>query len=267
MKLFISADLEGVCDGTSWDETNDIHMHMRYQKLAEEMSKEVRAACDGARDAGVDEITVRDAHGSAMNIDPITLDEGTLLIRGWGNSPLSMMYDVDKKCDAAAYIGYHSPASQQGNPMAHTINGGKIYQMFLNGALASEMILNVFTAAYYNVPSIFLSGDAWICKEAERYFPAISTVVVKDGEGGLTTNISPIKAQKLIRKKMQESIKNKDRCYISLPKTFLMEILFKKPQDATKASFYPGATIDNYKVTYKNDDFYEILRFLMFSLT
>jgi len=60
MKVFISADIEGVTGATSWNETDKAHAE--YQELREQMTAEVVAACEGALSAGVNEIVVKDAH-------------------------------------------------------------------------------------------------------------------------------------------------------------------------------------------------------------
>ena len=66
MKVYISADIEGVAGVTNWDETE--LYHRAHSAAAEQMTKEVLAACRGAIAAGADEIVVKDAHDSARNI-------------------------------------------------------------------------------------------------------------------------------------------------------------------------------------------------------
>ena len=50
MKIFISADIEGVNHITSWDETN--YGNSRYEEFRRQMTSEVKAACLGAYEAG-----------------------------------------------------------------------------------------------------------------------------------------------------------------------------------------------------------------------
>ena len=59
MKIFISADIEGVCGCTVWDETEK--GKDGYEYFSKQMTLEVKAACDGANESGVNEILVNDA--------------------------------------------------------------------------------------------------------------------------------------------------------------------------------------------------------------
>jgi len=50
MKVYISADMEGITGVTTWDEVEK--NHQSYEKFALQMTKEVAAACNGALKAG-----------------------------------------------------------------------------------------------------------------------------------------------------------------------------------------------------------------------
>ena len=158
MKLFISSDIEGTCGINHWDETEI--GKPGYDRFAREMTREVRAACDGALSSGyfqnaeTDEIRIKDAHDSARNIIPEELPESEMirLIRGWVTIPGNMMAGV-KGCDAAAMTGYHSGAYSAGNNLSHTSNlHNQVIEV--NGRRTSEFDLNAMFAAYYGVPTI-----------------------------------------------------------------------------------------------------------------
>jgi len=80
MKIFISADIEGVAGVTLPAETNSDEKV--YQKFADQMTLEVLAAVEGAIKAGATEIVIKDGHGSATNIDVLKMPECVTLIRG-----------------------------------------------------------------------------------------------------------------------------------------------------------------------------------------
>ena len=68
MKLFISSDIEGTCGICDWDETRMQHPEF-YNSFADQMTREVAAACRAAEDSGiVDDIFIKDAHGSARTM-------------------------------------------------------------------------------------------------------------------------------------------------------------------------------------------------------
>ena len=52
-KLFISADIEGTAGIVNWNETERSVPH-DYDYFANQMTREVAAACEGAHDAGVE---------------------------------------------------------------------------------------------------------------------------------------------------------------------------------------------------------------------
>ena len=85
MKLYISADIEGVAGIAHWDEANK--SHAAYQEFREQMTLDVAAACRAALDSGIEELLVKDAHGSGRNIIASMLPEEARVIRGWSGHP------------------------------------------------------------------------------------------------------------------------------------------------------------------------------------
>ena len=85
MKVYISADIEGVAGITHWDET--AKSKSEYQEFREQMTQEVIAACQGAFHAGATEVLINDAHHTGRNILISQLPEKARLIRGWSFHP------------------------------------------------------------------------------------------------------------------------------------------------------------------------------------
>lgn len=83
------------------------------------MTKEVLAACRAAVQCGANEIVVKDAHDSARNMKAGMFPEEVTLIRGWTNTPESMMAGVDSTFDAAVFIGYTAERLQRQSPFPH----------------------------------------------------------------------------------------------------------------------------------------------------
>ncbi len=265
MKVFLSTDIEGVCGTTVVEEV--IPGQHLYESGSKQMTQEVNAACIGAKKAGATEIVVKDSHGPGTNIDPNGLIEEAVLIRGWSGTPEFMMYGLDDSFDAVVYIGYHSAAMVQGNPLAHTANGRKIVETRLNGEIFSEFTLGMYTAAYYGVPSIFISGDQVLCESAKSQLPGISTVAVKEGWGGATINMSPRKAVNLIQSEVEKALKSDYRSLIpNMPSEFQLDVTFKFAVDAVKMSHFPGAKLkSDFTVNFTTNDFYELMRFFLFA--
>src|SRR5262249_18021205 len=91
MKIYISADMEGVAGVVSADQL--IPTGFEYAKFREFMTDEVNAAIDAAFAAGATDITVSDSHGNAENILIEKLPKNVLLVRGFPR-PLEMMQGI-----------------------------------------------------------------------------------------------------------------------------------------------------------------------------
>ena len=131
MRVYISADIEGVTNVTDWTETERID-GKDYEWAREQMTREVSAACLGALEAGADEIVVKDSHDSALNLIPDKLPRGVKLIRGWAASTDSMMALVDRGFDLAFMVGYHSEGYSNKNPLAHTMTHARLMATKIN---------------------------------------------------------------------------------------------------------------------------------------
>lgn len=264
MKVFISADIEGVTGVTHWDET-DIEKAVS-SGACEQMTAEVVAACEGALETGASEILIKDAHGSGRNIIASKLPREARLIRDWAPHPFMMMQELDKTFQAAAMIGYHSRAGMNTSPLAHTMTGAFV-RVTVNGRDASEFLLNTYTASMLKVPVAFVSGDKGLCDEVTGLNSSIGTVAVKQGIGNSTVNIHPELAIAQIKAGMAKALKSDlSKCQVALPGHFSIDIQFKNHSKAYTYAFYPGAKLkDPLTVCYEHNDYYEILRFLFFA--
>ncbi len=265
MKIFISADIEGVTGVTHWDETEKTKSD--HREFAHQMTLEVKAACEGAIDAGVDEIWIKDAHDTARNIDHNLLPRNTKLIRGWSGHLYSMVQGLDETFDALIFIGYHSAGGTDSNPLAHTMNTG-IDSIKLNGEYISEFLLHSYIAGQLDVPVVFLSGDLGLCNEVKKVNNNITTVPVKEGIGNATINIHPQLALDLIRDGVKKSLKgNIDLCHIELPNEFELDIRYRDHTMALRRSAYPNTEqIAPKIVRFRTNNYMEVLRAIEFLL-
>ena len=265
MKLFISADLEGVAGIVNWSEADIESPFSKY--FTEQMTKEVNAACEAAIAAGAEDILIKDAHSTARNLDPSKLPEQVKILRGWTRDPYSMMAGLDDSFDGVFFIGYHSAAGANGNPLAHTMNMQNEY-VKINGEIASEMLINAYTAASMGVPVLLATGDKMICEDALKINPHIKTVPVSEGIGNASISIHPQVALKKIKEQVQAALSDDLGKYkIDLPESFHVEIAFREHYLARRGSFYPGAKQTGAKtVEYETNDYNEVLRFLFFVL-
>ncbi|MBN2256993.1 MAG: M55 family metallopeptidase [Anaerolineaceae bacterium] len=263
MKIYISADIEGVTDVTHWDETN---LDKPESKAAcEQMTAEVAAVCEGALKAGAKDILVKDAHWLARNIDHHKLPREARLIRGWTEHPLSMLQELDKSFDAVMEVGYHARGGSGGSPLEHSNDPGYVH-IRINDLYASEFLIFAYAAAWVGVPVPFVSGDQSLVDHVKSINPHITTVAVKQGIGEATLNLHPDVAIEHIRAEAEKSLQGDlKKCLVTLPEQFRVEIRFKNHTKAKHGGFYPGATqVDPFTVAYEAKDYFEVLRFFSF---
>jgi len=265
MKIYITADIEGVTGATIWEETDQKNAF--YGELREQMTAEVAAACEGALNAGASEIWVKDAHGWGRNILPPKLPHEVRLVRAWSGHPYGMMQELDETFHAALMIGYHSRAGSSGSPLAHTMTGN-ITHIKINDEYASEFMVSAYTAGLVGVPVAFLSGDAALCEAARELIPGLSTVEVMYGVAATTVSMHPEVAIERIRSGVEAALKaDLSRCRVAMPRHFSVELRYKNHADAYHASFYPGASsIGPHEVGFETDSYFEVLRFFQFCL-
>jgi len=263
MKIYISADIEGITGIAHWNETDKAKPD--YSDFQKQMTAEVAAACRGALKAGGKEIYVKDAHDTGRNINAAELPQEVKLVRAWSGHPFCMVQELDNTFDAAIMIGYHSRAGSNSNPLAHTLTGTLSF-INLNGDYLSEFHINALAAASVDVPIVFVSGDEGLAQDAKKLVPGITTVAVNKGVGASTISIHPRLAVKLIEDGVTEALsKDFSACRPTLADRFRLKIGFKEQKNAYKISFYPGAKLlEPHLIGYECNDYMDILRLFMF---
>lgn len=265
MKIFISADIEGITGIAHWDEAT--RWKPDYPPFNDELMNEVRAACEGANQAGAKEIWIKDGHGVGRNLNFSNLPINVKIIRSFNGHPYCMMQEIDNSFYAVLMIGYHSYASSDENPLSHTLDTD-ISFIKINGEYASEFLINAYTAALVDVPVVFVSGDMGLCEQVNKINPNIKTVGLNKGIGDSVIGIHPKLAFDRIKQNVESILKgNIDNCRVQLSKIFEVELSFNNHNKAYKASFYPGIKkVSSTNLMYETNDYFEVLRMFMFVL-
>jgi D-amino peptidase len=177
-KVFISVDMEGIWGVVAGPQTSSDSPE--YGPARKWMAEDVNAVIAGLIEAGAGEIVVNDSHGSMRNIIADQLDPRASLISG-SPKPLSMMQGIDGTFEACLFIGYHARAGTAAATLDHTISGGTIRSIRINGQELPELGINGAIAGYFKVPVIMLSGDTAACEQARMILGQdVVTVPVKD---------------------------------------------------------------------------------------
>lgn len=206
MKLYISADMEGTAGVCSWNQCDPENRH-EYPVYRRYMTREVRAAIDGARDAGVAEVLVNDSHWSMTNLlwDELPHDDALRVISGFPK-PLSMAQGLDGSFGGMFLTGYHAKAGDAAT-LSHTSSPETIYDVSINGTPCSEALLYGALAGSYDVPVLMVTGDATIVAEVTRALPWAVGVPVKAAIGhSAVETLTPAAAQQAIREAARAAI-------------------------------------------------------------
>jgi D-amino peptidase len=238
LKVYISADMEGVGGVSTWEVQAEAKGR-EYEQFRRLMTKEVNAAIAGAFDAGATQVLVSDSHGDAQNIDVELLDSRAQLIRAWPR-PLGMMQGVDSTFGAVVFVGYHAREGRGNAVLAHTFTGDEIVR--LNGEEVPEAGFNAAIAGDFGVPVVFLSGDQTICEDAKQLLGPIETAAVKQATGfHSATMMAPEKAQSLIHDGVKRGVERRAELKpYRVAHPVKLEIRFNDVIKAELASYLPG---------------------------
>ena len=86
LKVYISADMEGVDGVVTWD-VQGMPKGREYEEFRRVMTQEVNAAIAGAFKAGATEVLVSDDHHDSQNLDLELLDPSGGTHPRWSDSP------------------------------------------------------------------------------------------------------------------------------------------------------------------------------------
>lgn len=216
MNVYISCDMEGTAGLCSWKQCDPSDAH-EYPVFRRYMTQEVRAAIDGARDAGARRIVVNDSHWSMRNLlfDELPADDDLRVISG-APKPWSMAQGLEAGMDAVFFTGYHAKAGDAAT-LAHTFSDD-VYRVTVNGTHCSEALLVAALAGSYGVPVVLVTGDGTVVRETLAAMPWAVGVVVKDAIGFSAVNsLTPQASREAIRAGAREAM---DRLARARPFTF-----------------------------------------------
>jgi len=227
MKIFISADLEGVNGVISPGDI--IPGEAGYEASRILMTEEVNAVIEGCFQAGATEITVCDSHEIAQNLRYDLLDERVSLISG-GTRDGSMVHSIDSSYDGLILLGHHAMFGTQNAVLDHTYDQYMIRELKVNGIALGEFGLNSLVAAERGVPVIMTSGDDALEKEAKALCPEVEVAVVKKAEGRFCAKCLPkAVSRRLLTDTAFKAVSSlAQRHCMAIPESPVLEITFQQ---------------------------------------
>jgi len=267
MKIYISADMEGVVGVVSGDQLGPTGFD--YQRARELMTQEVTAAIEAAFEAGATEVVVSDSHGNAQNLLIEKLPKSILLVRGFPR-PLTMMQGIDETFDGVIFIGYHSSTTNPSGVRAHTFSSARLADVRLNNVSMSEGSFNAAIAGHFNVPVIMVSGDDAAVKEVSSIVGDIEGAIVKWNYGFHSAKtMMPEAAYALIREKVKKALGRIKEFKPYKPKTPVqLDVRFKSYRPSEVLSYLSIVErTDAHSIRFMGKDMIEVSKFIEFVTT
>jgi D-amino peptidase len=267
LKVFISADMEGVAGAVTPDQLGPTGFE--YQRFREFMTAEVLAAIEGAREAGATEIVVADAHGNGENLLIERLPPEVRVIRSWPR-PLMMMQGIDSTFHAAVFIGYHSATTNPEGVRAHTISSARLAAVKLNGTPMPEAGINAAIAGHFGVPVVMISGDDATIAEARQLIGELEGAEVKRAISfHAAATLTPAAAQLLIRQRVRDGIAKRTSIRpMRMSGPVRLDVTFKNYRPAEMLAYLPIVErVDAHTIRYTAQSILDISKFLEFIVT
>lgn len=198
---FVVTDIEGVAGIDSFRHTRTADEAQKAPAM-DQLAREVDACVRGIRAVAPDAaIDVWDGHGTG-GLRESDVSGARYLRDG------KPYFDIEGH-DAVLFVGQHAMAGTVDAPLAHTYSSRNVAYYRLNGTFVGEFGARAFVAGRQGVPTIYLSGDDKAAREAETFVPAVTTSVVKFGEGReAARHVSSEDACEMIREDVARAVRN-----------------------------------------------------------
>ncbi|MBD3242008.1 MAG: peptidase M55, partial [Chitinivibrionales bacterium] len=125
--------------------------------------------------------------------------------------PATRMPGIER-CDGLILLGYHAMAGTPGAILEHTMSSRHWQNFSINGRRCGELAIDAGIAGDHGVPTIMVSGDDKVCKEARTLIKGIVTAEVKKGlgvEAGIL--LPPSEARRRIREGAAKAVGLRDK--------------------------------------------------------
>ncbi|MDN5359162.1 MAG: D-amino peptidase [Thermotogaceae bacterium] len=274
MKLFCSIDMEGIAGTINWQQEDAFGTRQQVKKcIRKQVEWVIKGIHESKQNHIIDEIVMADSHnnGDSLDYDITELDDRLYLITG-SPRPEYMMPMFDKSYDVVFFLGYHAGAGRMQSTMDHTFSSSAFHNVWINGKLVNETLLNAAYAGYHGVPVGLITGDLGLKKQLEEadLLNWVEFIITKEGISRFAAKHYPMNivqnntieaVKKVLNKNLKELPVFKFDSDYDHP--IELKIQFNKTEMADVAQFIPDATrIDARTIQYKNHSFKSIFNTL-----
>jgi len=262
MKVFISADMEGIAGKVHWEFSKESDSG-EWDRDRQIMSEHVKAAIEGAVEGGASEIVINDSHMSMRNLAIDRFDFEQVKVITGQPKPLCMMEGIDNTYSAAFLIGYHGMSGAHPGVLNHSFCPLSIREIKINGIPVGELGVNAGIAGYFNVPIALVAGDNVMAEEAQARMGDVEVAIIKEALNMTTAKCLPLKAaNELIKQKSSSAVQ---RCKDMKPLVYdtptELEVDFFMTNMADAAALIPGSQRKGgTTVSYSSSDYLELFK-------
>ena len=187
LKIFMHWDMDGDAGiftrEQAWYWEPGVREGMR-EEIHELFTASVNSGTAAALEAGVTELIVCDTHHGGGNLIPdkllkdkrVTYD---LKSTGMQDGKLRWMPGLDETVQALMLPGHHAKSGTKESFLPHTWTRDNWVDFRINGQSVGEIGIETCFAGHWNIPLIYVQGDAAACEETRRQFPGTVTTCVK----------------------------------------------------------------------------------------
>lgn len=242
MNVYVSVDMEGI--------TGIVHRDMlgsdqrEYDRGRRLMTADANAAIEGLVQAGAEYILVNDGHGPMRNLIFEEMHPRAHLLTGSGNAKDHCQIEAadSRTFHAAVLVGYHAMAKTPRAIAPHTIAGGAVAELRINGRPHGETGLNAAVLGSFGIPVILVTGDTTTMGEARDFLGSqIETVAVKEAVGTSAAICRPPSATvPEITAAAKRALENLDKAQVYQLPEFRLELDFFTVPQCDRASRTAG---------------------------
>ncbi|QTA37980.1 M55 family metallopeptidase [Thermosipho ferrireducens] len=152
MKIYISVDFEGLGGVVQFSDVERGNNYKQYYLM-----EHLRALLRGL---GKNQILISDSHAMGDNILwEISREFSNVELISGGLRKNYMMSGINETFDRVIFLGYHAGVGTMYATMDHTYSSSAIHNIWINGQIMNEALINAAFAGLYDVPVTMVIGD------------------------------------------------------------------------------------------------------------
>lgn len=176
MKIFVAVDMEGISGIFQSEQVSPAGR--LYQESRRYLTQDVNACVEGCFQGGAKQVVVRDIHGGGNHFIWEDLDPRAEYVRG--SSERERLPGI-ATCQGLILLGYHAMAGTREAVLEHTMSSRSWQNCRLNDRPTGEVGIDAGIAGDHKVPTILVTGDDKVCREAKKLLKGVVVAPVKKG--------------------------------------------------------------------------------------